>query len=131
MLTVIGIVVVTVFAGVARGGEFMADDSVRAFVHSEYPLGNNYFINGNEDTYILRCVLTKQKDKFKGIALSEISIWGNRAGPWEIFKRQENGVFVYVETKVLADTSCLESCRTKEYLLSGQCDWERGWPKQQ
>jgi hypothetical protein len=117
-------------AGIAYGGEFVTSDPIRAFVRSEYPLGNDYFINGNQDTRIFRCVLTKQNYKFDGLALSEITIWGNRTGPWEIFKRQENGSFVYVETKHIADTSCLERCSTKEYLSSGQCTWERGWPKQ-
>lgn len=117
-------------ASIAHGDEFRTNDPVKAFVYGEYPLGDDYFIKGKKDTYIFRCVLTKTTDKFESVALSEISIWGNRTGPWEVFKKEENGSFVYVETKHLADTSCLERCRTKEYLASGQCEWKRGWPQQ-
>jgi len=58
-------------------------------------------IRGNADTYLLRCILTQEKD----------------AG------------FVYVETRQLANTACLESCRSKEYLASSRCQWRRGWPE--
>jgi hypothetical protein len=125
----IGLLVV-LFIGVAHGGEFRTNDPLKAFVYGEYPLGDDYFIKGNKDTYIFRCPLTKETEKFDGVALSEISIWGNRTGPWEIFKKEENGSFVYVETRHLANTSCLESCRSREYLASGQCKWRRGWPSQ-
>ncbi len=119
----------TLLAGVAHGDQFITSDPVRAFVNNEYPLGDDYFINGSKDTHILRCLLTKEKNGFNGIALSELSIWGNRTGPWEIFKKQDDGKFVYAETKHLADTSCIANCRTKEYLFSGQCMWKPGWPK--
>jgi len=118
------------FVDIANGGDFTTTDPVNAFVHRKYPLGDDYFINGNKDTYIFRCLLTTQKNSFEGIALSEISIWGNRSGPWELFKKAENGIFVYLETRNLADTSCLERCGTKDYLASGECTWKRGWPKQ-
>lgn len=123
------VLLVVLLVSGAHGGGFQTSDPMKAFVHGEYPSGDDYFIHGNKDTYIFRCLLGKPMDKFEGVALSEISIWGNRTGPWEIFKRQENGDFAYVETKNLSDTSCLEHCRTKEYLSSGQCKWERGWPK--
>jgi len=116
--------------GAAYSGEFRTNDPLKAFIYSEYPLGNDYFIKGSGDTYIFRCVLTKKKESFEGLALSEISIWGNRTGPWEVFRKDKTGGFVYVETKHLSDTSCLESCRSKEYLESGQCQWQHGWPKQ-
>jgi len=119
----------TLLAGVAHGGEFTTNDPVKAFVQREYPLGDDYFINGNEDTHILRCLLTTENQGFGEIALSELSIWGNRTGPWEIFKKQDDGKFVYVETRHLTDTSCTENCRTKEYLASGRCVWKHGWPK--
>lgn len=115
-------------AGAAHGGEFRTSDPVKAFVHGEYQPGDDYFIHGNKDTYIFRCLLTEPADKFEGVALSEISIWGNRTGPWEIFRKEKDGSFVYAETRSLSDTSCLEHCRTKEYLSSGQCKWKRGWP---
>jgi hypothetical protein len=117
-------------AGAAQGGGFRTDDPVKAFVQGEYPPGDDYFIRGNKDTHIFRCLLARPADRFEGVALSEISVWGNRTGPWEIFRKENGGSFVYAETKSLSDTSCLEHCRTKEYLASGQCQWERGWPKQ-
>lgn len=116
-------------AGVAHGNGFRTGDPVKAFVQGEYPPGDDYFINGNKDTYIFRCLMTRPAHPFEGVALSEISIWGNRAGPWEIFRKEKDGNFVHVETKYLIDTSCLENCRTKEYLSTGQCRWEHGWPK--
>lgn len=121
---------VVVLVGAAHAAEFRTRDPVKAFVYGEYPLGSDYFIRGNEDTTLFQCVLTEKIGPFEGVALSEISIWGNRTGPWEIFRKESNGDFVYVETKHLADTSCLEACRSKEYLASGQCTWRRGWPRQ-
>ena len=113
----------------AQAAEFVTADPLRAFVYREYPLGSDYFIRGNSDTTIFRCVLTNAQRRFAGIALSEISIWGNRTGPWGVFRTRPDGTFTYVETGYLADTSCLESCQSKEYLASGQCTWSRGWPK--
>jgi len=114
----------------ACAAEFVTRDPLKAFVHAAYPLGDDYFIRGNEDTVIFRCPLTRAQRPFEGVALSEISIWGNRAGPWEVFRSRTDGTFVYVETGQISELSCLESCRTKEYLVSGQCTWSRGWPKQ-
>ena len=108
---------------------FLTHDPLRAFVYREYPLGDDYFIRGNEDTIVFRCPLTKAQAKFEGVALSEISIWGNRTGPWDIFRKTSDGAFAYVETRHFSDTSCMEFCRTKEYLASGQCTWNRGWPR--
>ena len=108
---------------------FLTHDPLRAFVYREYPLGDDYFIRGNEDTIVFRCPLTKAQAKFEGVALSEISIWGNHTGPWEVFRKTSDDLFAYVETRHFSDTSCLESCRTKEYLASGQCTWNRGWPR--
>lgn len=116
-------------AGGARSEGVQITDPIKAFVYSKYELGNDYFINGNLNTYIFRCALKKKRNRIDGIALSEISIWGNHGGPWEIFRRKKNG-FVYIGTRGLADTSCLEACRSKDYLASGHCDWQRGWPKQ-
>jgi hypothetical protein len=115
--------------GTAAGSEFRTNDPLKAFVRGEYPPGDDYFINGSAETHLFRCALTKNTEGFQGVALSEISIWGNRTGPWEIFKQEDGGSFVYVGTKHLADTACLESCRSKDYLTSGQCRWQRGWPK--
>ena len=115
--------------GVAHAAEFRTPEPLKAFVYGEYPLGSDYFINGIQDTYVLRCLLTRSADPFEGVALSEISIWGNRIGPWDIFRKEENGSFVYVETRELANTACLESCRSSEYLASERCTWRRGWPR--
>lgn len=119
-----------ILLGTAHATEFRTRDPLKAFVNGEYPLGSDYFIRGNEDTSIFRCVLTEEIGPFEGLALSEISIWGNRTGPWEIFRKESNGEFVYVGTKHLANTACLESCRSKEYLASGYCTWHRRWPRQ-
>jgi hypothetical protein len=107
---------------------FHTKDPLQAFVHEAYALGNDYFIHGNADTYIFRCLLRQGPNLFDGIALSEMSIWG-RTGPWEIFRKEPNGDFVYVKTSELTNTACLESCHSKEYLTMGQCTWRRGWPK--
>lgn len=108
--------------------QFVTRDPLKAFVRGEYPWGDDYFIRGAEDTVVFRCLLDKKRDGVDGVALSEISIWG-RTGPWEIFRRRSDGAFGYVETRGVSDTSCLESCRTKEYLASGACKWSRGWPR--
>jgi hypothetical protein len=123
-------VLVALLIGVAHSGEFRTHDPLKAFVYEEYPLGDDYFIHGNDDTYIFRCVLMKRTEGFEGIALSEISIWGNHGGPWEVFRKEGSGGYFYIGTKGLATTSCLESCRSKDYLATGQCRWQRGWPKQ-
>lgn len=112
----------------ANEDTFRTTDPLRAFVREEYSLGNDYFIRGNEDTYLLRCVLRQGPNQFDGVALSEISIWG-RTGPWEIFRKEPRGDFVYVKTGELESTACLESCRSKEYLTTGRCTWRRGWPQ--
>jgi hypothetical protein len=110
--------------------EFSTPDPLKAFVRGEYPLGDDYFISGTGDTFIFRCVLTKAQRPYAGVAFSEISIWGNRSGPWEVFRKNPDGTFSYVETAQLSDTSCLESCRSSEYNASGVCRWTRGWPKE-
>ncbi len=116
------------FGAAAHAATFVTDDPLRAFVEEEYELGNDYFIRGKEDTVVFRCVLVKDRDGMDGVALSEISIWG-KTGPWEIFRRRSDRAFEYVETRGLPDTSCLESCRTRQYLASRKCTWTRGWPK--
>jgi hypothetical protein len=42
----------------AHAAEFLTRDPLKAFVYSEYPLGDDYFIRGTEDTVIFRCLLT-------------------------------------------------------------------------
>lgn len=123
-----GVLLCALLIHMAPAGDFKTSDPLKAFVYEEYPWGDDYFINGNQDTYVFRCVLTGELESFAGVALSEISIWGNRTGPWEVFRKEPDGRFVYVKTKHYANTSCLESCRSKEYLSSGQCTWRRGWP---
>jgi len=126
------ILAVTVIAmlsvGAVSAETFRTKDPLRAFVREEYPLGSDYFIRGHEDTYVFRCFLRRGPNRFDGIALSEISIWG-RTGPWDIFSRESNGDFTYVETGELPNTACLEFCRSKEYLTTGRCTWQHGWPK--
>jgi hypothetical protein len=128
-LAVAAAVLVAASNVVAADVEFVTRDPLKAFVREEYPLGSDYFIHGREDTVVFRCVLDKKRDGVDGVALSEISIWG-RTGPWEIFRRRPDGAFAYVETRGVRDTSCLESCRTKDYLASGECKWSRGWPRE-
>lgn len=122
------VVIVMLSVGAVDAETFRTKDPLRAFVRQEYGLGDDYFIGGNEDTYIFRCLLTRGSHRFDGIALSEISIWG-RTGPWEMFRQEPNGDFTYVETGGLPNTACLEFCRSKEYLTTGRCTWQRGWPK--
>jgi hypothetical protein len=129
MLRVTVPLLIAMLTGIAYGAEFRTNDPLKAFIQREIEFGDDYFINGNKDTYIFRCTLTKQNYKFEGIALSEISIWGNRTGPWEVFRKNQNGRYVYIGTEYLTDTACLEHCRSKEYLTSGRCKWEHGWPR--
>ena len=123
-----GVALVTVLSA-ADAAEFRTRDPLKAFIRNEYSLGTDYFIRGRDDTIVFRCLLTDERGS-EGVALSEISIWGNRTGPWEIFRKEPDGDFVYAETRHLTDTSCLESCRSKEYLTSGRCTWSRGWPRE-
>jgi len=127
----VGVCVLTILiADSAQGEQFRTNNPLKAFVNQEYPWGDDYFIHGTRDTYLFRCILTRTTDGFDGIALSEISIWGNHGGPWEIFRKSEKGDYVYTGTEAIVNTSCLERCQSKEYLSSGQCKWQRGWPKQ-
>jgi hypothetical protein len=114
-------------ASVAGGARFRTSDPLKAFVRGDYSWGDDYFIHGTKDTTLFRCLLTKEKDGVDGVALSEVSIWGNHGGPWEVFEKTKHG-FVYAGSRSLPDTACLESCETKEYLASGRCLWKRGWP---
>lgn len=41
----------------ANAAEFLTRDPLKAFVHGEYPLGDDYFIRGTEDTVVFRCLL--------------------------------------------------------------------------
>jgi len=114
-------------ARVAEGGHaFHTSDPLKAFVGGAYAWGDDYFIHGTRDTTLFRCVLVKEKDGFDGLAFSEVSIWGNHGGPWDVFRKSGKG-FDYVGSRELRDTSCLESCQSKDYLASGHCDWQRGW----
>ena len=115
-------------AAATERSTFVTKDPLKAFIYEEYPLGSDYFVRGNKDTVVFRCILTRRNNQRDGVALSEISIWG-KTGPWEVFSRRSDGAFEYAGTRSVEDTSCLESCRTKEYLASGQCKWSRGWPK--
>ena len=123
------LLVMLLVTGIAHSDQFRTKDPLKAFVNEEYPWGDDYFIHGNRDTYLFRCILTKKTDGTEGIALSEISIWGNHGGPWEIFRKTENGDYVYTGTGSVPNTSCLEWCQSKEYLSSRKCKWQRGWPK--
>ncbi len=108
---------------------FETSDPLKAFLHGEYPLGSDYFIRGKNNTVLLRCLLTKSGYSFDGIALSEQSIWGNRGGDWEVFRKGSGGNFTYVDTRRLTNNVCLESCLSKEFLSTGRCTWQRGWPQ--
>jgi hypothetical protein len=118
----------TVFAARPDGDAFRTRDPLAAFVHHEYAPGDDYFAAGNSDTWVFRCRLTQEKDGFDGIALSELSSWAERSGPWEIFRREPDGSYLYVETRPLTDATCLEACASGGYLASGSCRWQRGWP---
>ncbi|MEW5864099.1 MAG: hypothetical protein AB1773_10985 [Pseudomonadota bacterium] len=108
--------------------QFRTPDPLKAFVHGEYVLGSDYFVRGRAGTHIFRCALDPRRTGFEGLALSEISMWGNRTGPWKIFRRAADGDFVHEGTRHLDDTRCLESCASDEYFAAGRCSWRRGWP---
>lgn len=108
--------------------EFVTNDPLQAFVHQLYPLGSDYFIHGSSDTVIFRCSLQKARHGLSGLALSEISIWGQKTGPWEVFVNIKDTAHVYIGTRYLNDTACLEYCWTKEYFKTGKCTWRAGWP---
>jgi len=108
------------------------DDPLNAFVFDQYPRGSDYFINGDRDTTLFRCVADFNGDARSDVALSEQSILGNRTGPFEIFIQQANGRFRYLRTadyesdlKPRCGTR-LESCFSKEYISSGKCTWKNG-----
>src|SRR4029079_7135508 len=74
----VGVCLLTLLiAGIAESAQFRTNDPLKAFVNQEYPWGDDYFIHGNRDTYLFRCLLTTKPYGIDGIALSEISIWGN------------------------------------------------------
>lgn len=125
--SILVVLMLLALTSMAEGGHaFRTGDPLKAFVDGAYAWGDDYFIHGNQDTTLFRCVLVKERDGFDGIAFSEVSIWGNHGGPWEVF-RKIGKEFEYVESRELRDTSCLESCQSKDYLAAGRCDWQRGW----
>ena len=107
---------------------FFTRDPLKAFVRGEYAVGGDYFAHGRENTVLFRCELVASRDGIDGVAISEISAWGNRTGPWETFERRAGGGFTYAGTRTLRDTSCLEHCPGAAYLATGQCAWRKGWP---
>ena len=123
----LSMVLLTSAVAPARTAEFQTSDPLKAFVRGEYALGSDYFIRGKDNTVLFRCMLTTPEFAFEGIALSEYSIWGNHGGDWEVFRKSSSGTFVYAGTKRIANTACLESCQSSEYLASGRCTWQRGW----
>ncbi len=127
----LGMLLGLLLAGNAAAAEFETPDPLRSFVYAEYALGDDYFINGVQDTFLFRCDLVKDLESFEGVALSEISIWGNKTGPWEVFKKQSNGRYLYVKTTHYPTVACLEWCRSQNYLSAGRCLWQRGWPQVQ
>ncbi|WP_427500838.1 hypothetical protein ACQE3E_16130 [Methylomonas sp. MED-D] len=107
------------------------DDPLKAFVLDLYPRGSDYFINGKHDTTLFRCVADFNGDARLDIALSELSIWGNRTGPFDIFAREPNGRFKYLRTsdyesklKALCRER-LESCFSNDYLSTEKCQWKK------
>jgi hypothetical protein len=80
-------------AASARGEGVLIANPLEAFVYGKYDLGDEYFISGNQNTFIFRCVLTERQNGIDGIALSEISIWGNHGGPWGDFQEKEKRQF--------------------------------------
>ena len=113
----------------AMGGELRTKDPLKAFIKEEYPWGSDYFIYGNADTYVFRCVMQAKGDEPQSIALSEVSIWGNHGGPWEVFVRTFKGDYRYDGNREVSNSSCVEWCGTKQYLATGRCSWQRGFPK--
>jgi hypothetical protein len=79
---VAGLCVVLTLTG-AYAAEFLTRDPLKAFVYSEYPLGDDYFIRAPRHRY-LSLSPNKGPASVRGVAPSEISIWGNRTGPWEV-----------------------------------------------
>jgi hypothetical protein len=112
----------------ARAAPFTTGDPLDAFVRERYRLGADYFVKGVEDTDLFRCILEGDADRPRRVAYSEISAWGNRTGPWEVFERHAGGAYAYTETTYLSDTGCLERCASRQYFGSGSCTWARGWP---
>ena len=108
-------------------------DPLRAFVYEQYSRGSDYFIHGNRDTTVYRCIVDFNKDGLIDLALSEKSILGNRTGPFEIFVQEKNGDYGYQRTAdyeselKAACANRIESCSTGAYLTSGNCPWRAGW----
>jgi hypothetical protein len=48
-------------AASARGEGVLIANPLEAFVYGKYDLGDEYFISGNQNTFIFRCVLTEAK----------------------------------------------------------------------
>ena len=111
----------------AAAEPFTTRDPLRAFVNAEYQRGEDYFIRGVRGTVLLRCTLTRPNAPYTGVAYSERSIWGNRGGPWELFRRRAAGQYEFAGTRWLSDLSCLQSCRSDDYLRNGRCHWQKGW----
>jgi hypothetical protein len=107
-------------------------DPLEAFVLEQYPRGSDFFVHGDRDTTLYRCVADFNGDGRADIALSEQSIWGNRTGPFEIFIQEPDGRFRYLHTvdyesemKPLCGGR-LQSCSSNQYLSSGKCTWKKG-----
>ena len=51
MLRVTAPLVIVLLTNIAYGAQFQTNDPLKAFVHSKFPLGNDYFIRGNKDYF--------------------------------------------------------------------------------
>ena len=106
-------------------------DPVHAFVYGTYALGDDYFIHGRDGAVMLRCILDANGDGLDDLALSELSIWGNRTGPMEVFLRTPSGTYDYDRSEDYERTlarSCasrLESCAVSDFLATGACVWAK------
>lgn len=133
MRAMVLLLVLAASSTIGADAPFETDDPLKAFVFEAYPLGSDYFVNGNADTVLIRCIADFNRDTRPDIALSEKSIWGNRTGPFELFVQVAERRFRYLRTadyELELKSVCgsrLESCSSRGYLSSGKCLWGKGW----
>jgi hypothetical protein len=129
-----GVALLLVYGTVcAATEEIITADPLKSFFNEEYDLGSDYFTHGKDNTLLIRCVIDVDGDGMEDMALSELSIWGNRTGPVEIFIGLPDGKFRYAYTEDYSSTlsercgNRVEVCKAAEYATSGRCTWHEGF----
>lgn len=93
---------------------------------------SDFFIHGKENTILFRVIQDVNGDGIKDLALSEISIWGNKTGDWVIFRGRKDGSYSRDVRRAgqTIDQSLMEWAATRAHDTKNGYRWKRGYPSE-